>query len=295
MPHNSDAGVLLMAYLIALVLYGFGACRAYRYLQQFPKDPIGWKSLILFPLSVDSVALAFLTSSVHMYMKAQIALTGVRFNSLAIIVVFLVQGYYAFHIWRLGKSRVMAAIVAALAAAAFALGMVATAQIASNPILTAFSEQPFKGLNSWCQGLILLAASLTFWVLSISNDRTYIARNSSNQLHEYLIARGGVATVLQLGHFLTFLLGPKKFYWVIFQMITSRMFLLSIITMLNSRASFDSNEKSETGLSGAKPGVTYGAPMCRPKTLTTYTNTPEYSGPRYLSNGHYQRTSTTLC
>ncbi|KAJ7652821.1 hypothetical protein DFH06DRAFT_1475172, partial [Mycena polygramma] len=255
MSESLESPMLSMAYLITVVLYGFIACRAYRYLEQFPKEPIGWKSLILIPLSVDSVALAFLTSSVHVYIKAQIALPGVRFNSLAegaireivfttlarnhsvdtacgIIVVFIVQGCYALRIWRLAKSRVIATIIAASAAAAFTLGMVATAQIASNPVLTAFSEQRFKGLNSWCQGLTLLAASLNFWVWSISNDRTYIARNSSNQLHGHLIARGGVATVLQLGHFLTFLLGPKKFYWVIFQMITSRMFLLSIITML---------------------------------------------------------------
>ncbi|KAJ7633895.1 hypothetical protein DFH06DRAFT_1479472, partial [Mycena polygramma] len=139
---------------------------------------------------------------------------------------------YALRIWRLAKkNRVIATIIAASAAAALTLGMVATTQTASNPVLTAFSEQPFKGLTSWCQGMTLLAASLTFWVLIISNDRTYIARDSLSQLHEYLIARGGVATVLQLGHFLISL-GPKKFYWVIFQMVTSRMFLLSIITML---------------------------------------------------------------
>ncbi|KAF7345620.1 hypothetical protein MVEN_01581200 [Mycena venus] len=134
-----------------------------------------------------------------------------------------------------GNNRVIAAVILAVATAAFVLGVVATAQMISHPLFNSFFRHPFKVINSCCQGLTSLAAGLTFYVLS--HSRPDSSKGTFFQhVHEYLLIWGGGATILQLGHFITFLATPSKRYWMIFSLVTRRVFILSILAMLNSRS-----------------------------------------------------------
>ncbi|KAJ7652809.1 hypothetical protein DFH06DRAFT_1475164 [Mycena polygramma] len=289
--HDLDAttGVLFEGYLLTMVLYGFVAFHVYGYFEQFSRDHVGWKSMIAILLSVDSTALAFLTASVHEYMITQFPLVGVSVNAptknycvdtgCAIVIIFIVQSCYAFRIWTVTKNRVIVALILTATLAAFGLGLVSTARMASEPLFRAFSEQPFKDINAWCQGLTLFAATLTFSVLSISNHRVPHNTNLLDRLHEYCLFRGGAATVLQLGHFVTFVLAPSKHYWIIFHLITRRIFLLSIVSMLNDRTTSDAATNCTKDLPRGSSANTQGTELSditfsvKPNVSKTYPDT----------------------
>ncbi|KAJ7907008.1 hypothetical protein B0H13DRAFT_1879948 [Mycena leptocephala] len=236
---DTSIGIVFEGYVITTVLYGLIFFEVYIYFERYAKDSLGWKSTVcsaIFELSlkrdfenqmailfcIDSTALAFLTASHKVWFPAYHAHRLHLSIQLGIIVWIQVVRCYVFQIWTcaikplalidvfaVGNNRVLAAVIV-WAAARFAIsGTNLASPVAgsgnsrfrarlriSQPLFNSFSQHPFK----------VLPKQTVF-----------------DGVHEYLLSRGGAATILQVGQFITFVAAPSKHYWMIFALVTRRV------------------------------------------------------------------------
>ncbi|KAJ7237974.1 hypothetical protein C8J57DRAFT_116079 [Mycena rebaudengoi] len=255
---DTSVGVLFEGYVVTMALYGLIAFYTHGYFEQYPSDSFGWKLTIALLFCIDSTSLGVLTAALHEYMIIEFPLVAASVDEAtknyiadtvcAVTSIFIVQLCYVSRVWTVSKNRLMVAIISGLSTSGFALGLVAVVRMILLPTFYRFSEAPFKSINLCCQGLTFLAAALTFCTLSLANHCNNPRDSFLNRAHDFLLLRGGLATGLQLGHFITFLLAPSKHYWIIFHFITRRVFILSIIAVLTAREIIHAPEVSKESM-----------------------------------------------
>lgn len=251
-PLDTTVGLLLNGYILTMVLYGFIFFQSYVYYNRYPRDHWLFKLVVGLLVAMDTAAVATITESAHFYLIVQFLDTfaGVdnarptycADNGLATLAICMAQLGYVHRTWKL-KHSAFASITAAVAAAgACALGLVMTARLSIHPSFDGLANNPGKAIMGVWQALTFISAAISFCQLCgyqapIPTDAEKKGRIEST-LDVFVnvgIERGAIATVFQLGYLVTFLVAPDKRYWIPFQLISRRLFVVSFITMLNSR------------------------------------------------------------
>ncbi|KAL0960683.1 hypothetical protein HGRIS_005711 [Hohenbuehelia grisea] len=119
-------------------------------------------------------------------------------------------------------------------------GIDMTVQIASVPTFAHLAVPGVTAVVAVCQGLTFLGGLLTFGLLSfyLQPGRTPNVKPIHgwfDTLVAYTINRGSVATLVQLGFFITYLIAPGRLYWIPFHFVAAKLFVNSLLTMLNTR------------------------------------------------------------
>ncbi|KAL0570368.1 hypothetical protein V5O48_011599, partial [Marasmius crinis-equi] len=95
------------------------------------------------------------------------------------------------------------------------------------------------GVSGALQSLadILTTISLSWYFVTM---RTGLPRTDTLMVHLYrfVVARGILVSVIQIAHTIVFLVfDPKKFYWAPFHLMLSKIYVVTMVAMLNNRAS----------------------------------------------------------
>ncbi|KIJ47437.1 hypothetical protein M422DRAFT_28792 [Sphaerobolus stellatus SS14] len=252
-PLDTTVGLLLDGYILTMVLYGFIFFQSYVYYNRYPRDHWMFKSAVGILSLMDTAAVASITESLHFYLIVQFLDTfaGVdnarptylADNGLAAIAIFISQIGYAHRTWKLKKTPVISLTSAVFATGALILGLIMTARLSTHPSFDLLAENPGKIIMALWQALTFVSAVISFCQLCLwQNTATLTETEKKGWLERsldlfvgYGVERAGIATIFQLGYLIAFVAAPDKRYWVPFQLISRRLFVVSFITMLNCR------------------------------------------------------------
>ncbi|KAF9651645.1 hypothetical protein BDM02DRAFT_3110410 [Thelephora ganbajun] len=242
-------GILFSGYTCSMVLYGFVFFQTYTYFNDYPNDPYPLRILVGLVATLDTASVGVLTDALHTYMIVQFpvfaqavevaTLTFTADNGLAVSIIFLVQMFYAHRLVSLSGGYIVPAIVGILSMASFALGIVMTARMHTNPAFDAFAYSPMKAIIGTCQGLTALTSILIFISMAY-----FTARNPSvtakvkplfDRILTWLLVYGGAAAVVQLLYFAVFISLPARRDWMFFQTLARRLFAINLLTTLSYR------------------------------------------------------------
>jgi len=183
---------------------------------------------------------------------------------ISVLATFVVQIYYSHRVWIVSQNAAIAVGIAVISFAAFALGMATTGIVAKNLVFSSFSTPLGKGIMASSQGLTFLSGVASFAALSFYSPSQNLALDPSerflNKITEFIITRGSVATTIQFVYFAVFISGPTNFFWMPFHFIASKVFVNSLLAMLNVREVHEGqgvncSRKTDTTSSSSTPHV----------------------------------------
>lgn len=248
---ESSLGVLFVGYIVATIAYGFTFFQSYDYFCRYPFDHWTIKFTVTSLFLLDTVISLLTSHALYHYLVLLYPFTFGLINAthtycaaigLSIVAVFIVQMFHSAHIWTVSKNAFLSGALAFISTAAFALGLAFTAKISDNHEFASLAVHGVKGVIASGQALSAVAGFVTFCALcfySKSTQDVAIHPLDITALYEdfitYFCARGCAATIVQFGLFFSFLTMPNKAVWMPFYLVASKLFINSLLTLLNSR------------------------------------------------------------
>lgn len=134
-----------------------------------------------------------------------------------------------------------------------------TVRLSLQPALDLLATSYFKKIIVPAQALTFLSALITFCVMCVYSQSAETAQSALetalNRFMLYVVENGGAAMIVHLFYLvvvsphsnltvgrvvdsvtpLQFLIAPGKRYWIPFQLISRRLFAVSLLTVLNGR------------------------------------------------------------
>ncbi|KAJ7876810.1 hypothetical protein B0H13DRAFT_2548126 [Mycena leptocephala] len=237
---EDSLGVLYIGYVFAAVGYGFTFFQSYLYYTRYPKDRWLVQATVLSLCTLDTAMSILSSHTLYYYLVTLFALpigpeeatTLKSFYRPSLSALYKGSpletlhvspslrftpnsSFYAIRIWQVSQNPVLAVSTILVSIAGAALGIATTVVMLRNPLFANFSEDHIKAVISTGQGL---RGKPSMW-----------------DPITYLLASGVAGTVAQLICFVTFLALPKKYLWIIFHFLSSRVFINGLLLMLNSR------------------------------------------------------------
>ncbi|KAF9483502.1 hypothetical protein BDN70DRAFT_929196 [Pholiota conissans] len=254
---ESTFGVLFIGYIISMVAYGFTFFQTYIYFSRYPMDRRGIKATVASLCLLDTVNSALISHTMYHYLVTYFPLTTGLINAtstycaeigFSALAVFIVQLFYSYRVWRVSKRVLLAGAISLVSTVAFAMRLAFTSKIrpsdqGQNAAALLYRSIPI----TFDQAIITASQALTFFSGTLSTislffylapSRSLVSKSTENFFEKavtHLISRGTLATLLQLCFLIAYLTTPGKVVWMPFHLITSKVFINSLFTMLNFR------------------------------------------------------------
>ncbi|KIM89270.1 hypothetical protein PILCRDRAFT_218837 [Piloderma croceum F 1598] len=284
---ESTLGVLFIGFLVCIILYGFTFFQTYLYFSRFPKDNLWIKLTTGILCALDTTTSALISQAVYYYLIDQFlspvglldaTSTFCAENGLAILATFIVQVFYAARIYQIGPpSRPLFAIISLTAVMGCGWGIVMTVQIFQRKRLADLGTPWMEVVAGISQGFVTLADIMIVGALALGLRRTRNPRMRApegwfDKFVTYFINRLVCVTIVQVAYVCVFLAMPSKQIWIPFHLVVSKLYVNTLLAMLNSRDALQGrglNEEETTVLSSHKTsncltsssGVTNSAPV----------------------------------
>jgi len=284
---ESTLGVLFIGFLVCIILYGFTFFQTYLYFSRFPKDDI-WTKLTAGSLgALDTTTSALISQSVYYYLIDQFmspvglldaTSTFCAENGLAILATFIVQIFYAARIFQVGpRSWAVLSVISLTSLIAFCFGITMTVQIFKQKRLADLGTPSMEVVAGISQGFASMADIMIVGALSIAlqpsrNPRMRMPEGWFDKFVTYFINRGVCVTIVQVAYMVVFLAMPSKQIWIPFHLVVSKLYINTLLAMLNSRDTIHgrgineeesalSSGKVSDGLTSSSDGTRSGAPV----------------------------------
>lgn len=243
-------GVLFIGFLICIILYGFTFFQSYLYFSRFPKDSIWIKLTTGFLCLLDTATSGLISQAVYYYLIDQfLAPVGLlnatstfcAENGLAILATFIVQIFYAARIFQVGpRSWPLISVISFTALIAFGFGIAMTVQIFKQRRLADLGTHNMEVVAAISQGFATLADIMIVGALTIAlqpsrNPKMRKPEGGFDKFVTYFINRGVCVTVVQLAYMCVFVAMPSKQIWIPFHLVVSKLYINTLLAMLNSR------------------------------------------------------------
>jgi len=239
-------GVFYIGYVFATVGFGFTFFQSYLYYTLFPNDRWPVQATVVCLCALDTAMSALSSHALYYYLVTLFALPVGPDNAttsfcvevlLSGLVIAIVQCFYAVRIWQVSQGAVIPAAIIVLAIAGGALGIASSSVMLGNTLFVNFSQQYMKIVIATGQALRLVAALLSAGgVLMFGVKSSGTSKPSAWDPITNFLTSGVAGAIAQLLCFVTFIAMPKKYVWIIFHFISSRVFINGLLLMLNSRA-----------------------------------------------------------
>ncbi|EPQ54522.1 hypothetical protein GLOTRDRAFT_139097 [Gloeophyllum trabeum ATCC 11539] len=271
-------GVLFIGFVVSTVLYGLTFFQTYIYFSRYPKDNVWTKSTVGLLSLLDTATSALMSQALYYYLITMFASplglldatsTFCAENGLAILVAFLVQIFFAIRVWTVSnKNWALAGAIAFFAVAAFAFGITMTVQIFNQKRLSELATTHMKVVAALSQGLATLAdimiTGALMWYLSPSRNVLMKGKTPNGwfeKLCTYVINRGTCVAVIQLAYLLAFVIVPAKQIWMPFHLVVSKVYVNTLLAMLNSReitSGRGAYEEESVSTTTSQPKLSFG-------------------------------------
>ncbi|KAJ7587097.1 hypothetical protein C8J56DRAFT_943586 [Mycena floridula] len=258
-------GTCFIGFTIATTLYGITVLQTYMYYRTFPKDSKGTKAIVALLVLLDSLTTIFVAHSLYTFFvlnynlnpKVNLVIPW-SFNAeklLVTLITFIVQAFYARMIWRVSENRIIPIIILVIALAAFALGIVTSEHLFSNPTATSISAPKFSIMSGLVQGLaslddILITAALCYFLHSRRRGFSNSTEAILDNLILYAVSRGVLTAVTQILFLVLNVALPHDYYWQPFHQAVGKLYVNSVLATLNVRTSFKDETEINLGTRG---------------------------------------------
>ncbi|KAH7908456.1 hypothetical protein BJ138DRAFT_1128448 [Hygrophoropsis aurantiaca] len=167
--------------------------------------------------------------------------------ALTVVVVFLVQLFFLTRIYLLKQKRWwLPTVIGAFAAGGFVTGIMAIHLLNQHPrvaFLTNTESKILFGVNGGFSVAadVLITLCLT-WSLASAKRGIKRSDNILQKLLLYIVSRGLLVAITQLLFLILYLVKPGALWWVPFHFILSKLYVITMVAMLNGRTSFRAQE-----------------------------------------------------
>ncbi|PBK74900.1 hypothetical protein ARMSODRAFT_950954 [Armillaria solidipes] len=281
-------GVLYIGFIVSMIGYGFTFFQTYVYFSRYPKDLFIMKATVAFLCVLDTVSSALISQTVYYYLVTMFPLASAMVNTtsafcaenaLAAALIFIVQLLYASRVWKLSKNITLTAIIAFMCLVGFALTLAMTAMMVHNAGFAHLATSPSKTIVAIGQAAVFVAGFITFIALQLFSHGAHWSENTQpddwfNKMITIFFSQGCSATLVQLAYFVIFVATPTRVIWIPFHLMSSKLFVNCLLSLLNSRQAYHghgiNHEDSSIGpqksnISGTgKPNVHFGVTDTQP-------------------------------
>ncbi|TFK52508.1 hypothetical protein OE88DRAFT_1734485 [Heliocybe sulcata] len=291
-------GVLFIGFVVSTVLYGLTFFQTYIYFSRYPKDNVLTKCTVGLLSLLDTATSALMSQALYYYLITMFASpfglldatsTFCAENGLAILVGFIVQIFFAARVWTVtNKNWALAGAIAFFALAAFVFGITMTVQIFKQKRLSELATTHMKVVASLSQALATLADVLItgalMWYLSPKRNDLMKGKSPKgwfDKLVTYAINRGTTVSVIQFAYLLAvsssavgirlsvrdahappqFVIVPAKQIWMPFHLVVSKVYVNTLLAMLNSReitSGRGAYEEESVSSTSSQPKLSFG-------------------------------------
>ncbi|KAF9556135.1 hypothetical protein CPC08DRAFT_752695 [Agrocybe pediades] len=248
------ADSMFVGFIISTVLMGVTLLQAWNYALT-NNDGWGMRMLVLLLVALDIATTSNNVVVVHTYLIEnfgdifELASASAGFAialGLTVTIVYMVQLFFASRVYLLDQRKVLlAGAIAGIAT----LGLVSTMYTVSvTEKYKDFADvtmTPIRVSAMLGHGLVTVADIITTVVLSKNFMR---ARSESGisqtvnileRLLAAIVARGALVTVVNGLLFLLYFLHPIKLYWIAIQLSQPKLYIITLIAMLNARTAYN--------------------------------------------------------
>ncbi|KAH7909477.1 hypothetical protein BJ138DRAFT_1155134 [Hygrophoropsis aurantiaca] len=165
--------------------------------------------------------------------------------AVTIVMVFMVQLFFVSRIWLLKRDKQwVPAIISLFATGALVSGLIAITKLARHPLVAFLMSVESKvsfGINGGFAAVvdIMITFSLT-WSFATSKRGIKRTDNMLQRLLMYVVSRGLLVSVTQVLFLITYVVKPEALWWVPLHFMCSKLYVITMVAMLNGRGSLRS-------------------------------------------------------
>ncbi|KAJ7144454.1 hypothetical protein C8R44DRAFT_144623 [Mycena epipterygia] len=240
-------GVMLIAVILSAVLYGAGFVQFWMYIRKYHStDPSVMKYLVIAVLICDTCQQGLITHLIYRTLVSSIAdpsilksavNTGVYQLYFGGAVATMVQQFFCWRIYKVGKSVILPGAVSFVSWTALVLLYFTAAKYGSASLLANPSLQVLAIVtNSLSAGVdVTISVTLVYLLQSSKTGFTKATTDLINRLIIFTFTTGLPTTVFALLSAICIGAFPKTQLYLFFYMIVGRLYTNSLLVTLNSR------------------------------------------------------------
>ncbi|KAF8151021.1 hypothetical protein B0H34DRAFT_159626 [Crassisporium funariophilum] len=245
---DNTLGAAFLGNILAAVLYGITCLQTFVYYKKSQNDHLSFRLVIYFLWIIDTLHLALVTHGLYFYLVKSYAnpsaLASPTWSLLSQIVVtcvsdLIVRGIYGRRVWKIsGRSIIIASLITFTSIVTFGAGIAFTSRAFIERTFANFSHISYLlylALGSAVAADILIAVCLC---VSLSRSRTGFKKTDSivTVLMLYAINSSVLTTLCSMACFITYAIWPMEFTFIGIYVCLSKLFLNSLLAMLNGRS-----------------------------------------------------------
>ncbi|KAI0643154.1 hypothetical protein C8Q79DRAFT_1013121 [Trametes meyenii] len=260
-------GVLLVAFIFTVTLYGLTFFQTYIYYTRFPCDEKEKKYTVGVLWAVDTAITTLISHTIYHYLITDFATPFTRLlttrtfiaeEALSVFSALVVQCYYAFRIWTVGIRRPMVPLaIVILALSSFGFNLASVIQMADEMFFSRMISEHVKLTKSICWGLslgadLLIVLSLLWYlrltrnpgmatpegwyekivVYGVNRGACFAPPPSLRQVRQQPVLTAGGADNVEPVQLVTM---PNQQVWILLHWVNSKVYVNSLLSMLNFR------------------------------------------------------------
>ncbi|KAJ8087668.1 hypothetical protein PM082_006503 [Marasmius tenuissimus] len=247
-PHIADiTGPLLIACLFNYLLYGILLVQTYMYYTAFPKD-VRWLQVLVYTVVLLDTSqtvmvtydnyTTFAKGFGNMNRLNEVGLLWIDLCFVDGLVAFLVEGFYAWRIWILSRSKALVGVIMLTALVQLGGAIAAGIRGKEAQVLSKLKEYCFIASSFWLGGSavcdIIIACSMT-WVLYRTKSTYKHTQNIVRRIILLTMETGTVTALAATFDLIFFLIWPDRDGHVILGLNLAKLYCNSLLVILNSR------------------------------------------------------------
>ncbi|KAK0195999.1 hypothetical protein F5146DRAFT_313729 [Armillaria mellea] len=247
-PIARVSGPLVVSHLLNWGLFGTLSVQLYLYYLAFPKDKKSTKYLVygLYVVElIQTILVTYDAFAIFGYGFGDLeALTKIHFNWLVVpimggIAASVGQGFYAYRIFILSRSRIVPAFIICVSLTSFVAAIITGVYSFQAGVLTyLYNWKMSIVVGIWCGGTVLcdvvIAICMTYY-LTRSNTGFRPTQLLITKLIRLIVETGSMTAVVALTFLIFFLVSPHLAFSQTPALVVSKMYANTVYMVLNSR------------------------------------------------------------
>ncbi|KAI6101930.1 hypothetical protein F5141DRAFT_1136461 [Pisolithus sp. B1] len=247
-----NLGILFAGFVASSLLYGGTIFQTYAYYARFPQDSSRIRYVVIFLAIVDTATSASVSAVLYHFLidmydipvDVLVAPASMCVQyALSFILVFASQLFFAFRVFEVTSGSLLVSLsVASLSFVSFVFGITSAGQMFQQRQLSSFALPAMKAVALTHLSFAVLADVLILSTLYYRLRRQHFPylrtpERFVDRVNVLIVNRGLSFTVVQLAYLCALGGIPSHQYWVMFQMIGSKLYVNSVFQLLNCRES----------------------------------------------------------
>ncbi|GAA5833085.1 hypothetical protein JCM3766R1_001386 [Sporobolomyces carnicolor] len=264
---DDSIGPFVLGTVLACYLSGIATSKAFQYHENFPKDRVLYKSLVLGLLILDNAHTAISIVTVwdwcveHYGEVEHLVVSPWSFAVDPVmvgVIAFACQSFYAYRVWIVGKRKnwILPALIMLLSTVSLAFAIASTYQIFHLALFTRFQEFTY-GVAIWlatsAAADVLITASLVYY---LSDSKTGFTGTNSiiNRIIELTVSTNGITCAVAVIDAILFGSMNNSFH-VLPNLCLPKLYFNSLLVSLNARIALERRLIQSSGNGGESHGL----------------------------------------